>query len=72
MSISRNLRRQIHHFVSGDFSAKRQKNSPAPHVYKSEQARLPELIVSHNLELRLRDGENGWRHILCFDKALKR
>ena len=72
MSISRNLRRQIHHFVSGDFSAKRQKNSPAPHVLESEQARLPELIVSHNLELRLRDGENGWRHILCFDKALKR
>lgn len=29
------------HFVSGDFSAKRQKNSPAPHVYKSEQALLP-------------------------------
>ena len=32
------------HFVSGDFSAKRQKNSPAPHVYKSEQALLPMLI----------------------------
>ena len=47
-----------YHFVSGDFSAKRQKNSPAPHVYKSEQARLPMLIVSHNLELRLRGGEN--------------
>ena len=46
------------HFVSGDFSAKRQKNSPAPHVYKSEQATLPELILPHNLELRLRDGEN--------------
>ena len=43
---------------SGDFSAKRQKNSPAPHVLESEQARLPELIVSHDLELRLRDGEN--------------
>ena len=43
---------------SGDFSAKRQKNSPAPHVYKSEQATLPELILPHNLELRLRDGEN--------------
>ena len=43
---------------SGDFSAKRQKNSPAPHVLESEQARLPELIVSHNLELRLRGGEN--------------
>lgn len=43
---------------SGDFSAKRQKNSPAPHVLESEQARLPELIVSHNLELRLRNGEN--------------
>lgn len=38
---------------SGDFSAKRQKNSPAPHVLESEQARLPESIVSHNLELRL-------------------
>lgn len=58
MSIRRSLRRQIHHFVSGDFSAKRQKNSSAPHVYKSEQATLPELIVSHNLELSLRDGEN--------------
>lgn len=34
-----------YHFVSGDFSAKRQKNSPAPHVSESEQARLPELIV---------------------------
>ena len=43
---------------SGDFSAKRQKNSPAPHVYNSEQATLPELILPHNLELRLRDGEN--------------
>ena len=43
---------------SGDFSAKRQKNNPAPHVYNSEQARLPELILPHNLELRLRDGEN--------------
>ena len=43
---------------SGDFSVKRQKNSPAPHVYKFEQARLPELILPHNLELRLRDGEN--------------
>lgn len=62
MSIRRSLRRQIHHFVSGDFSAKRQKNSPAPHVHESEQARLPELIVSHNLELRLRDGENEWQH----------
>lgn len=59
MSIRRSLRRQIHHFVSGDFSAKRQKNSPATHVFESEQAKLPELIVSHNLELRLRDGENG-------------
>jgi len=47
-----------YHFVSGDFSAKRHKNSPAPHVSESEQARLPELIVSHNLELRLHDGEN--------------
>ena len=36
---------------SGDFSAKRQKNSPVPLVLESEQARLPELIVSHNLEL---------------------
>ena len=26
---------------SGDFSAKRQKNSPAPHVFNYEQARLP-------------------------------
>lgn len=43
---------------SGDFSAKRQKNSPATHVFESEQAKLPGLIVSHNLELRLRDGEN--------------
>ena len=33
-----------YHFVSGDFSAKRQKNSPALHVYKSEQATLPKLI----------------------------
>ena len=33
---------------SGDFSAKRQKNSPAPHVYKSEQARLHMLIRLHN------------------------
>ena len=40
------------------FQPKRQKNSPAAHVSESEQARLPELIVSHNLELRLRDGEN--------------
>ena len=47
-----------YHFVSGDFSAKRQKNSPAPHVSESEQATLPEMIVSHNLELSLRDGEN--------------
>ena len=48
---------------SGDFSAKRQKNSPAPHVYNSEQATLPGLILPHNLELRLRDGENEWQHI---------
>lgn len=34
-----------YHFASGDFSAKRQKNSPAPHVSESEQARLPELRV---------------------------
>ena len=40
------------------FFSQRQKNSPAPHVYKSEQATLPELILPHNLELRLRDGEN--------------
>ncbi len=26
--------------------------------FVSEQARLPELIVSHNLELSLREGEN--------------
>lgn len=58
MSIRRSLRRQILHFVSGDFSAKRQKNSPAPHVFNYEQATLPELILPHNLELRLRDGEN--------------
>lgn len=58
MSIRRSLWRQIHHFVSGDFSAKRQKNSLTPHVLESEQARLPELIVSHNLEQSLRDGEN--------------
>ena len=47
-----------YHFVSGDFLAKRQKNSLAPHVFIHEQARLPELILPHNLELRLRDGEN--------------
>ena len=40
------------------FQPKRQKNSPAPHVYNSEQATLPGLILPHNLELRLRDGEN--------------
>ncbi len=40
------------------FSQKGKKNSPAPHVYNSEQATLPELILPHNLELRLRDGEN--------------
>lgn len=39
--------------MSGDFSAKRQRNSPAPHVYNSEQATLPGLILPHNLELRL-------------------
>lgn len=43
---------------SGDFSAKRQKNSPAPHVFNYEQAMLPELRLPHNLELRLRAGEN--------------
>ena len=47
-----------YHFVSGDLSVKRQKNSPALHAYNSEQATLPELILPHNLELRLRDGEN--------------
>ena len=26
---------------SGDFSVERQKNSPAPHVFNYEQARLP-------------------------------
>lgn len=55
MSIRRSLRRQIHHFVSGDFSAKRQKNSPAPHVYESEQATLPELIV------RVSGAKTSWR-----------
>ena len=29
-----------YHFVSGDFSAKRQKNSPAPHVLEYEQGFL--------------------------------
>ena len=43
---------------SGDFSVKRQKNSPSPHVFNYEHARLPELILPHNLELRLRVGEN--------------
>ena len=30
--------------LNGDFSTKRQKNSPALHVYKFEQARLLELV----------------------------
>ena len=32
---------QMLYFVSGDFSVERQKNSPAPHVFNYEQARLP-------------------------------
>ena len=48
---------------SGDFSAKRQKNSPAPHVYLHEQARLESLCGRNKLKLSIRAGENGHQHI---------